>query len=134
MPRIQRRSFTEPEETRRFPNGALRTVSLDETIVGEYRFEPGWRWSNDIRPIVGTALCQQRHVGYALAGHLRVQMADGTTLDFHAGDAYEIPPGHDGWVVGEEVFHSVEFSGARTFATAPGAEEGGVVATLVFTD
>jgi class 3 adenylate cyclase len=134
MPRLQRRSFAEPEQTRRFPNGTLRTVALDEVVFGEYRFEPGWRWSNDIKPIVGTPLCQHHHIGYALTGHLHVVLADGTTFDFVAGDAYEIPPGHDAWVVGDETFHSIEFSGARTFGIAPDEIGGGVIATLVFTD
>src|SRR5215468_8668472 len=119
MPRLQRRSFVDPGETRRFPNGALRTVALDETVFGEYSFEPGWKWSRDVKPIVGTAYCQQHHVGYAVRGHLRITMPDGTVLDIHAGDAYEIPPGHDGEVVGDEPYLGIEFTGARTFAVAP---------------
>jgi len=134
MPRLQRRSFTEPEDTRRFPNGSLRTVALDEIVVGEYRLEPGWRWSIAVKPIVGTASCQHHHVGYALQGHLHVVMNDGTTIDVRAGDAYEIPPGHDAWVVGDEAYFGIEFSGARTFGVAPGDLGGGVIATLVFTD
>src|SRR6185436_21093933 len=103
----------------RFPNGTLRTIALDEVVVGEYRLEPGWRWSNDVKPIVGTVTCQHRHVGYCIGGHLHVAMPDGTTMDILAGDAYEIPPGHDGWVVGDQPWVSVEFSGSRTFAVAP---------------
>jgi len=134
MPRIQRRSFAEPEETRRFSHGALRTVSLDDIVFGEYRMEPGWRWSVDVGPVVGSDLCPQHHVGFVLGGHLRAVMEDGTTLDFQAGDAYECPPGHDAWVVGDETFHAIEFTGSRMFGVAPGTHEGGVVATLVFTD
>jgi len=135
MPRLQRRSFAEPEETRRFPHGSLRTVALDEVVFGEYRLEPGWKWSTAIKPIAGTPLCQHRHIGYALGGQLHVSMADGTTIDFVAGDAYEIPPGHDAWVVGDETWLAVEFSGARTFGIAPGEfGAGSIVATLVFTD
>ena len=135
MPRLQRRSFAEPEETRRFPHGTVRTVALDEVVFGEYRFEPGWKWSTVIKPIAGTPLCQHRHIGYALGGQLHVSMADGTTMDFFAGDAYEIPPGHDAWVVGDQTWVAVEFSGARTFGIAPGEfGAGSIVATLVFTD
>src|SRR5262245_19952885 len=134
MPRLQRRSFVEPEETRRFPNGCLRTVALDETVFGEYRMEPGWRWSKDVKPIVGTPYCQHHHVGYAVQGHLRITMKDGIVLDIRAGDAYEIPPGHDGESVGDVTYVGVEFSGARTFGVAPDNLGDSVVATLTFTD
>src|SRR3954452_9882840 len=102
MPRLQRRNFAEPEETRRFPHGEVRTIALGEIVFGEYLFEPGWRWSADIQPIAGTPSCQHHHLGYALQGHLHIVMTDGTTFDFHKGDAYEIPPGHDAWVMGDE--------------------------------
>jgi len=134
MPRPQRRSFTEPEETRTFPHGTLRIVTLDEVVVGRYQLEPGWKWSSDIKPIVGTPFCQHHHMGYAQQGQLHVSLKDGTTYDIVAGDAYEIPPGHDAWVVGDEAYVGIEFSGSRTFAIPPDAMGGGVVATLLFTD
>ncbi len=134
MPRPQRRSFTEPEETRTFPHGNLRIITLDEVVVGRYQLEPGWKWSNDVKPIAGTPFCQHHHMGYAMQGQLHVSLTDGTTYDVVAGDAYEIPPGHDAWVVGDEVYLGIEFSGSRTFAIPPDALGGGVVATLLFTD
>jgi class 3 adenylate cyclase len=134
MPRLQRRSFTEPEETRRFPHGSLSIVSLDDVVVGLYRLEPGWKWSADVKPIAGTPYCQHHHMGYALQGHLHISLADGAAFDIKAGDAYEIPPGHDGWVEGNEAYLGIEFSGSRTFAIPADAIGGGVVATLLFTD
>ncbi len=134
MPRPQRRSFTEPEETRRFPHGTLRIIKLDEVVVGRYELEPGWKWSNDVKPIAGTPYCQHHHMGYALQGHLHVVLKDGTTYDVRAGDAYEIPPGHDAWVEGDELYLGIEFSGSRTFAIPAEALGGGVIATLLFTD
>ena len=134
MPRLQRRSFTEPEDTRRFPNGTLRTIALGETVLGEYRLEPGWRWSTAVKPIVGTPSCQHHHIGYAIQGHLHAVTQDGTIIDIRAGDAYEIPPGHDAWVMGDDTYVGVEFSGSRTFAVPPGNLGEGVIATLVFTD
>ena len=120
MPRLQRRSFADPESVRSFPKGSLRTLSLDEVVVSEYLLEPGWRWSTCVKPIVGTETCQHRHVGQVRSGRLHVEMSDGTTLDISAGDVYELPPGHDAWVVGDEPWTSVEFSGAgRTFAMSP---------------
>ncbi|HEX6766214.1 MAG TPA: adenylate/guanylate cyclase domain-containing protein [Polyangiaceae bacterium] len=134
MPRWQHRSFTEPEEARNFPHGQLRVITLDEVVVGRYALQPGWRWSNDIKPIVGTPHCQHHHMGYSLQGRLHVVLKDGTAYDVLAGEAYEIPPGHDAWVVGDEEYVGIEFSGSRLFAVPPDSMEGGVVATLLFTD
>jgi len=134
MPRPQRRSFTQPEETRTFPHGSLKIINLDDVIVGRYQLDPGWRWSNDVKPIAGTPFCQHHHLGYCLQGVLHVMLKDGTTYDVLPGDAYEIPPGHDGWVDGAESWVSIEFSGSRTFAVPPEAVGGGVVATMLFTD
>jgi len=134
MPRLQRRKFAESEEIRRFPNGEVRLVTLDDIVFGEFVLKPGWKWSSDVRPIAGTHECQHRHVGYVIRGQLHVVMNDGATMDFVAGDTYEIPPGHDAWVVGDETYHGVEFSGARTFARSPFEIGGGVIATILFTD
>ncbi len=134
MPRLQRRRFKDSEEIRRFPHGEVRLVTLDDIVFGEFVLQPGWRWSTDVRPIAGTAQCQHRHIGYVIRGQLHVVMDDGATMDFVAGDTYEIPPGHDAWVVGDETYHGVEFSGARTFARSPFEIGGGVIATILFTD
>ena len=82
MPRLQRKSFNEPETVREFPHGSVVSVSLDETVLGRFRFEPGWRWSKDVAPIVGTHSCQNRHVGVCLEGSLHVELEDGTTTFF----------------------------------------------------
>jgi len=134
MPRLQRRKFADSEEIRRFPNGEVRLVTLDDIVFGEFVLKPGWKWSSDVRPIAGTHECQHRHVGYVIRGQLHVVMNDGATMDFVAGDTYEIPPGHDAWVVGDETYHGVEFSGARTFARSQLEIGGGVIATILFTD
>ena len=134
MPRLQRRSFLDSAETRRFPNGELRLVSLDDVVFGEFVLQPGWKWSEDIRPIAGTMQCQHRHVGFVVSGRLHIVMSDGATMDIGPGDTYEIPPGHDGWVVGDEPYHGIEFTGARTFASSAFEMGGGVVATILFTD
>lgn len=134
MPRLQRRNFANPENVRTFPNGSLKTISLDEVVVGNFALEPGWRWSRDVKPIAATAYCQHRHTGWVMAGRLHVELADGTAIEVSAGDVYEFPPGHDAWVVGDETFRSVEFSGSRTFALCPSELGDGIVATLLFTD
>ena len=95
MPRLQRRRFIDSEEIRRFPHGEVRLVTIDDMVFGYFTLQPGWKWSQDVRPIAGTAQCEHRHVGYVIRGRLHVSMNDGSTMDFVAGDTYEIPPGHD---------------------------------------
>lgn len=134
MPRLQRKNFDAPETVREFPNGRMVNVALDETAIGCFRLQPGWRWSNDVRPIVGTESCQNRHVGVCLEGYLHVEMTDGTAIDIGPHDAYEIPPGHDAWVKGDVVWVSYEWASPRVFAQAPDDDADGIVATLLFTD
>jgi len=133
MPRLQRKSFSTPDQVRRFEHGRLELVELDETTVGRFVHQPGWRWSTDVQPIVGTRSCQNRHVGFVISGSLHVTMDDGTELLIREGDAYEIPPGHDA-SAGEDGFDSVEFASSRTFAVSPGDEAERVLATILFTD
>lgn len=134
MPRLQRKSFAHPDQVRSFSLGHIDVVNLDETTVGRYVWEPGWRWSTDVAPVVQTASCQNRHVGYVETGHLHVVMDDGTEMDVVAGDAYEIPPGHDAWVVGDVAWETVEFASARSFGVGPDPDDERILATILFSD
>lgn len=134
MPRLQRKSFSTPDEVRRFPLGHVDIINLDETVLGRFALGPGWRWSKDVRPIAGTTSCQHRHVGYVMSGHLHVVMEDGTEQDILAGDAYEIPPGHDAWVVGDRPWEAIESGSIRAFGVAPCETDRSVLATVLFTD
>lgn len=134
VPRLQRKSFSSPDQVREFSLGRVDIVNLDETTIGRIVSEPGWRWSRDVAPIVHTTSCLNRHVGYAIAGHLHVEMDDGTELDIVAGDGYEIPPGHDAWVIGETTFDTVEFASSRSYGVAPESEDERTLATIMFTD
>ena len=84
-------------------------VKLGEATIGKYTFEPGWRWSESIKPIVKTDSCQVHHIGYLLSGKLHVVTDDGEESDLGPGDVYEILPGHDAWVVGDDTFQGLEF-------------------------
>ncbi len=134
MPRLQRKSFTSPDEVRSFATGRVDVVQLDETTIGRFALQPGWRWSRDVKPVVGTRSCQQRHVGYVMSGSIRVTMDDGTELVIGRGDGYEIPPGHDVLVLGDEPFESIEFASAHTFGLAPEEIGERVLATVLFSD
>jgi class 3 adenylate cyclase len=134
VPRLQRKNFAGPDQVRKFSMGHVDVVNLDETSVGRFMWDPGWRWSEVVKPVVDTPSCLNRHLGFVISGHLHVQMDDRTELDIVAGDAYEIPPGHDAWVVGDSVFDSVEFASARLFGIAPDVEDERTLATILFTD
>ena len=80
--------------------------------------EPGWRWSECIKPVAGTDTCQARHVGTVVSGTIHVSCDDGTETDLGPGDAYRIEAGHDAWVVGNDTFVGYEFESttADTYA------------------
>jgi hypothetical protein len=112
----QAKSFGQPEETRSFDHGRVDLIEIAGNKVGRTHLEPGWRWSEAVKPIVGTDSCQVAHVGYAIAGKLHVVMDDGTEIDIKGGDAYELAPGHDAWVEGNEAFSGVEFESLAEYA------------------
>src|SRR5437667_1667337 len=88
------------DEVREFPNGKVEIAKLGDAVIGRATFEPGWKWSESVKPIAGTDSCQVHHNGYCVAGQMLVKLDDGTEIETRAGDAYEFPAGHDGWVVG----------------------------------
>ena len=103
------KSFAKPDETRTFDKGHIELVNVGGISVGKVTFEPGWRWSECVKPLVGTDSCQATHTGYGLAGRIHVRMDDGTEFESGPGDVGVIPPGHDAWVVGDQPYVSVEF-------------------------
>ena len=115
---FQKRNLDSPDETRTFENGKVGVVKLGDFTASRLVLEPGWRWSENVKPIAGTDSCQVLHTGYHVSGRLHVRMDDGTEEEFGPGDAYVIPPGHDAWVVGEEPVVSVDMSSvtAETYA------------------
>jgi class 3 adenylate cyclase len=134
MPRLQSKSFRAPDEVRSPPKGHAEVVTLDDTTVGRARWEPGWRWSTHLKPLAGTASCQFRHLGYSVSGRLKVVTDAGEILEIEPESVYEIPPGHDAWVVGDEAWVTVEWTSARDVGIASDGPGDMVVATLVFTD
>src|SRR5437762_14206211 len=132
--RLQRRRFTESSDVRKIPRGQIDVVALDDTVVGRMSFEPGWRWSVDVRPSAATDMCQYHHLGVTLSGRLRAQMLDGTELEIGPGDVFEIPPGHDAWVIGDEPWVSVDFEAMRAYARAEPAGGRRMLFSILFTD
>lgn len=134
MPRLQSRSFASSDQQRTMPKGHAAIVTLDEVTVGHARWEPGWRWSTDLRPIAGTPTCELHHLGYSVSGALHVEMSDGQTLEIGPGSVYEIPPDHDAWVVGDVPWETIEWTSARAVGVGPDDPGERILATVVFTD
>ena len=116
MSSVESISLDTPQETRTFPHGEVQVVTVGGSTVGRFTFEPGWRWSASVKPIVGTDWCQSHHVGYAVSGHMHVVDAAGTGAEIAAGEAYDIAPGHDAWIVGPDTFVGLEFKSAAEYA------------------
>jgi len=110
------RSFGTPDETRTFEKGKLDLVKIGGATVGRAVFQPGWRWSTSLKPIVNTKSCEAPHFQYQLSGTMHVVMDDGTEKDCKAGDVALLPPGHDAWVVGNEPVVVVDFQGMVDYA------------------
>ena len=111
---VTHRDLGSPDETMTFEHGQVQVLKIGATTVRRSTFEPGWRWSESIKPIAKTDSCQIHHVGYLVSGTLHVATEDGGDAEIGPGEAYEILPGHDGWVVGDETVTSVEFSNGET--------------------
>jgi class 3 adenylate cyclase len=127
------KSLDEPDDVQRFPGIAAELVDLGDVTVGRYTAEPGWRWSTHVRPEVGGESCQARHVGVMISGRLGIRLDDGTTFELGPNDVYDIPPGHDGYVIGHEHLVNIEWAGTRAFAGYRSGH-GRTLATLLFTD
>lgn len=110
------RSHDAPDEVRTPNKTRVEVVRLEGYTIGRFNFEPGWRWSECVKPVVGTDSCQVSHVGYAVSGQLTVQLADGTEKTVGAGQSYTIPPGHDAWNDSSEPFVAIEVMSAEQYA------------------
>ena len=114
------KSFDTPDEIRTPDKTTVAVVDLGDHKAARMTFEPGWKWSESIKPIAKTDSCQVSHTGIAHQGRLHVVHDDGTEVDIEAGQPYRIAPGHDAWVIGDEAFVGFEFEtvAAATFAKA----------------
>jgi len=131
--RLQAKSLDHPDEVRPTPFGHVDIYNLDDLVIGRMVFEPGWHWMEHVQPIAGTSLCQYHHVGICVSGRLGNRLEDGTTNEIGPGMVYEIPPGHDGWVVGDEPFVAYDVAGVRSFARVDEKTQR-VLGAVLFTD
>ena len=117
MATIEVKSFDSPDEVREFEgNGHSDIVQVGGRAVGRGTFEPGWRWSENIKPIAGTDSCQTFHLGYVVSGRMKVIMDDGQEAECGPGDVAVIEPGHDAEVVGSEACIFLDFGEIADYA------------------
>jgi mannose-6-phosphate isomerase-like protein (cupin superfamily) len=113
---IKVKNLSQPTETRNLPKTKIEVVDLGRgNTIMRATFQPGWKWSECVKPTAGTESCKVPHINYVISGHLKVVMDDGLELDMGPGDAVDIPPGHDAWVVGSEPCVVIDFSGGEIY-------------------
>lgn len=113
---LEKKNFSHADETRTFDKGTLDVVTVGGTQVGLAHFQPGWKWSECVKPIAQTDSCQAEHLGYFISGWMKVVADDGTEMEFGPGDMMHLAPGHDAWIVGDDECVIVDFLGAKTYA------------------
>jgi hypothetical protein len=114
--KLESRDLSKPHEVRQFPKGKVELITLGGITFGRATFEPGWRWSTHVKPIAGTKSCEAAHTGVQLSGTMHIKMDDGTELDIGPGQVVNIPPGHDGWVVGNDPVVFIDITGMEDYA------------------
>jgi class 3 adenylate cyclase len=132
--KLQRRPFGDPDDVREVPLGRLEIYDLGEIRLGRSILEPGWRWSESIKPIARTDYCEDHHIGFCVSGVSRVRSREGAELLIGPGQFYEIPPGHDSWVEGDEPWVTITWQPSTALARYEGGSYDRVVATLLVTD
>ena len=135
MPEPRARNLDRPDQIVEFERITVQQVELGDFTVGRITLLPGWRWYDHVRPHVGGDWCEARHVGIVTSGRFGVTMRDGTKLEFGPDDVFEVPPGHDGYTLGDEPCVQVEWTGLRAFTGySLMGTSGRTLATLLFTD
>lgn len=130
----RKKNLRNPDVTVRFPGATQEMVELGDLTVAHSVLEPGWRWSRDVRPEVGGEWCQARHIGTVVSGAFVVEFPDGSRTELGTADVYDIPPGHDGYTLGDEPCILIEWAGIRAFSGFRAGLSDRHLATLLMTD
>jgi mannose-6-phosphate isomerase-like protein (cupin superfamily) len=108
--RFAKKNLNASEMSQQCGHGRMDLATVEESTIARMTLEPGWKWSESIRPMVNTDSCQVHHLQYVISGRLHIVQDDGSEMELEPGDFASIPPGHDAWVVGNEPFVSIDFS------------------------
>jgi len=115
-----KKSFDSPEETRNVDKGKVEVLNLEGKQVMRATFQPGWKWSESVKPVAGTESCEVAHLVYVVSGKMALRMDDGSETEIGSGDLVSIPPGHDAWIVGDEPFVGIDFQAGGDYAKPRG--------------
>ena len=113
---MEAKNFSNPDEVRTPPKTRVEVVKVGDSTIMRGTFEPGWKWSECIKPTVGTESCQAPHIMYVLSGRMKIVMDDGSEMEIGPGDAVDIPPGHDAWTIGYEPCVGIDFAAGKEYA------------------
>ena len=116
MKKLEVKGFSNPDEVRTFDKGKLELIKVGGALIGRATLQPGWKWSESVKPIAKTKSCEAPHFQYHASGTIRIRMDDGTERDVKAGEVSLIPTGHDAWVVGNEPVVLIDFQGMADYA------------------
>ncbi len=111
-----KKEFKSPDDIRNFEKGKVEVVKINGGTVGRFTLEPGWRWSEHVRPIAGTEWCEAPHFQYIESGRVHIHTKEGQDFEAGPGDVIFLRPGHDGWVVGDEPVIAIDWTGAGEYA------------------
>jgi len=116
METIDIKNLTHPDEIRTLPKSKIEVVDIGSAVcIMRATFQPGWKWSECIKPTVGTESCQAAHINYVVSGRIKIRMDDGQEKEMGPGDAADIPPGHDAWVIGDEPCVMIDFTAGKLY-------------------
>jgi hypothetical protein len=131
---LSSKNLDTPDETIELPGLIEKVVELGGFVIGLETVAPGWRWSTDTKPLVGSDWCEAHHVGVTLSGRWGVVLKDGSTIEFGPNDVFDVPAGHDSWTIGDEPCVTLNWAGLRTFFASKALLPERFLASILFTD
>jgi hypothetical protein len=123
MQTVEHETFAHPSDVQEFPHGTSELLQVGDSVIARLTLQPGWRWSNDLKPLAGTDACQVPHFQYHVQGRLAIRLDDGTEFTAEPGSITSLPVGHDAWVVGDEPVVVVDWHGAAGWTPSPDSAE-----------